>query len=97
MVVALREAYQEKMEAQLREWAVKLEVLKAKTGTAGADLRIEYIRQVEMAQDRLDVARRKLDELKGGSDEAWEDFRMGMDKAWRELKGAVESAFRKLK
>ncbi len=97
MVVALREAYQEKMEAQLREWAAKLEVLKAKAGTAGADLKIEYIRQVEMAQGRLDVARRELDELKGGSDEAWDDLRMGMDKAWRELKGAVESAFQELK
>lgn len=39
-----------------------------------------------------DEARQKLDELKGSSDDAWEDIKAGIDRAWDAFHESVKSA-----
>jgi len=42
-----KEAYQEKFDAQLREWSAKIDELKAKADQAKAEAKIEYYEQIE--------------------------------------------------
>jgi predicted transcriptional regulator len=95
-VVSLREEYQQKMETQLREWSAKLDVLKAKAQATSSGLKTEFHRQIEVAQGKLETARRKFDELRSASDGAWESLRVGMQRAWQDFKEAIEEGFRRL-
>ena len=42
-----RKAYEEKFDAQLKEWSARIELLKAKADNARADAKIEYIKTIE--------------------------------------------------
>jgi phage shock protein A len=78
-----RQAYQQKVEAQLKEWSARLGDLKTKAEKAS-----EGMRQ-ELAKD-LAEARKKLDELKSASEEKWGQLRSGVETAWRDLSGAFD-------
>ena len=41
-----KEAYIEKLEAQLREWSSKIDELKARADKAKADVKLEYEKQI---------------------------------------------------
>lgn len=95
--MGLKEAYQEKLEAQLREWTAALEQLKARADRAEADAKIEYYTQIEGVRAKVDAAEAKLRELKASSGEAWETLKGGVEQAWADLKTAVEGAVSKFK
>jgi phage shock protein A len=78
-----RQAYQQKVEAQLKEWSARLGDLRVKAEKAS-----EGMRQ-ELAKD-LAEARKKLDELKSASEEKWGHLRSGVETAWRDLAGAFD-------
>lgn len=90
--MGLKEAYQEKLEAQLREWTARLDQLKAKADLAEADAKIEYHRQIDGARSKIETAQTRLRELKSSSGEAWESLKDGIERAWADLKTAVEGA-----
>jgi multidrug resistance efflux pump len=88
-------AYQEKFDAQLREWSAKIDELKAKTDQAKAEVKIEYYEQIEELQSKQAVARTKLQELSNSGEQAWEELKPGLEHAWNDLKTAVEKAIAK--
>jgi len=91
-----KELYQEKMEAQLQEWQAKFDELKAKARQASADAHLQYEKQIDALQPKLEAAKQKLRELQLASDNAWGDVKVGMEGAWNELKttwGNVLSRF----
>lgn len=90
-----KKAYQEKMEAQLKEWQAKIDVLKAKADKAQADKRAKYYEQIESLNSKKKAASNKLKELQQAGEEAWDDVKDGMEKAWQELKTSVEEAGKK--
>ena len=45
--MGLKEAYQEKIEAQIREWNAKLDEYKAKADKAKADVKIQMYQQMD--------------------------------------------------
>lgn len=95
--MGMREAYQEKMEAQLKEWGAELEKLTARADKAKAEAKIEYYKQIEALRTKQETVRAKLEELKRAGDKAWEDIKAGVENAWDELKNALDSAFSKFK
>jgi len=92
-----KETYQEKMEAQLKEWTAKLEELKAKAQQASADVKIQYQEQIETLRTKFDATQAKLQELRTAGEGAWEDLKAGIENAWSELKNAWETAVSKFK
>jgi hypothetical protein len=92
-----RKAYEEKLDAQLKEWSAQLALLKAKADNAKADAKIEYYKTIDVLKHKQDEAATKLRELKTASDEAWEDIKTGAEKVWAEVKNAYHGASSRFK
>lgn len=92
-----KKAYQEKMEAHLKEWSAKIGELMAKAEKAQADAKIEYQREVEELQVKQKEVEQNLKKLRQAGEEAWEDWKTGVQKAWDDLQGAWESAVARFK
>ena len=92
-----RKAYEEKLEAQLREWRAQKALLKAKADKAKADVKIDYYKTIDVLQRKEDEAKTKLEELKTAGDEAWEEIKTGAEKAWSEVKIAYHEATSRFK
>jgi len=84
--MGLKEAYQEKVEAQLREWTAKINELKAKADGAKADAKVEMYKQIEVLRAKEEVAQAKFQELKQVGAAKWEEIRTSLDKAMDDLK-----------
>ena len=87
-----KDAYRRKIEALLKEWEDKIDVLITKADAATASARSRYHEQLQALQAKQKVARHKLHELKAESGEAWEEIKDGMEEAWTDLKQAFEKA-----
>ena len=92
-----RKRYEEKLDAQLEEWSAQMALLKAKADSATAEVKIQYYKSIEALQYEQDTARMKLDELKGASDEAWEEIKTGVEEAWTVVQDSLRSAASKFK
>ena len=92
-----RKAYEEKFDAQLKEWNAQIVLLKAKAENAKADAKIDYYKTIEALEQKQDKAKTKLQELKTAGDEAWEDVKAGAENAWTEFKTAYHDAASKFK
>lgn len=92
MSMGKREAYQEKMAAQLDQISAKIDVLAAKGKEMKADAKIEYYKQMEELQQKRTAAQTRLDELTRSSSEAWGELKYGMDSAYTDLLNAFERA-----
>ena len=92
-----RKAYEEKLDAQLKEWNAQIALLKAKAANAEADVKIDYYKAIEALARKQDKVRTKLQELKAASDEAWEAVKAGAEKVWVEVKAAYHDAASKFK
>lgn len=88
--MATKEAYRKKLEAQLKEWDAKLDVLSAKAQKTTADARIKYENELESLRSRRAAAHKMLEELGKRSEDAWEDMKGGAEKVWDELGKAME-------
>jgi uncharacterized integral membrane protein len=92
-----KEEYQRKLEAQLAEWSAEIEQLKEKADQAGADLKDEYLEQIENLRARQQDARENLAQLKEAGDDAWEELKAGANRAWEALGQALQAARDKFK
>ena len=92
-----RKAYEEKLDAQMKEWNAQIDLLKAKADKAKAEAKIEYYKTIEAVQRKQNDAAAKLRELKTAGDDAWEDIKTGAEKAWAEVKTAYHDASSRFK
>lgn len=82
--------FQERLEAQLKEWDARLEELTAKARDAKAEIRAEFEVQLEaLAVDRA-LAQEKLQELRRHGEWACEDVKDSAEKTWSELREAIK-------
>jgi uncharacterized coiled-coil DUF342 family protein len=95
--MGLKEAYQDKMHAELKEWQAKIDMLKAKAGKAEAEQKIKYYEQIESLRTKQQQVHEKLDGLRSASESAWEEAKAGVEIAWEDLKLSVERAVEKFK
>ncbi len=80
-----KQAYQEKIEAQLKEWQIGLEKLKIKAAKAKAEAKLEYQQQFDELAAQQQAARQKLEALKQVGSERWVDLKANLDSAMIEL------------
>ena len=92
-----RKAYEEKLDAQLKEWSAQIALLKAKADKAKVEAKIDLYKTIDILQSRQEEARTKLKELKTAGDAAWEDVKKGAEKAWAEIKIAYKDAASRFK
>ena len=92
-----RKAYEEKLDAQLKEWNAQIALLKAQAENAKADAKIDYYKTIEALEQKQDKAKTKLLELQATGDEAWEAVKTGAEKAWAEVKTAYHDATSRFK
>lgn len=95
--MATREAYLQKLNAQLNAWDAKLDQLSAKAKMAKADVRINYENELESLKSKRAVARSKIEELGRRGENAWEDMKDGVEKAWYEMGKAMEKVAARFK
>ena len=92
-----RKAYEEKFDAQLKEWSAEIALLTAKADKAKVEAKIEYYKTIEALQGKQDTAKMKLQELRVAGDDAWEDLKTGAENVWTEVKAAFQSAASRFK
>jgi predicted kinase len=95
--MSLKNAYREKMEAQLEEHRARLELLKAKAKRAVADGKIMAYEELADAEGKFTAAKARLKELSTASEGAWEEMKGGVESAWSSLSDSCKKAADKFK
>lgn len=85
-----KQAFQQKLEAQLNDWDAKLDELKAKVREAKSELRADYEKQLEILSEKRATAQEKLQELRLRTEDAWEDLKGGTERAWDEMRKTLD-------
>lgn len=88
----IKDAYKQKMEAQLKEWGAQINLLEAKVENAGADIKVQRARQLGELRTKQSAASATVQELGKSSGAAWDQVKITADNIWAELKTSVESA-----
>jgi len=86
-----QEAYEDKLQARMKEWDGKIEELQAKAEQANPDVRVQCLRQVEDLVDKKMAIKHKLQDLRAANGDVLEDVMKGIDRGLSELEGAVNS------
>ncbi len=90
--MGLKEAYQEKIEAQLQEWNARINEFKARAANAKADAKIDMYNRIDILRANQEAAQAKLQELKQIGAEKWDEIRLALDKDMDYLKTTWESS-----
>lgn len=88
--MSTKEAYKQKIEAEVELAQAKLAKLKAEAKNSAADARIGYENQIEELEQKIGATKTKLRELSEASEEAWEHMKSGAENAWNALSAAVK-------
>jgi len=89
--------YLEKIEANLAKYNAKLDMMKAKAAEVKADMKLEYLSQVDNLEKKRDDFMVKYGQLKETSGHGWEDVKLGTEKALNEMKDSIEKAISRFK
>ena len=93
----IKDAYKQKMAAQLKEWTAQINLLEAKVGNAGADIKVKRAKQLHELRAKQRAASDKMKELEKASGEAWEQVKKTANKIWDDLKAGIADAHSKFK
>lgn len=88
-----KKAYQEKLEAQLKEWQAEIDKLKAQTQKKSADAKITYQKKIDQLEQKMEQSKKKLATLKETGEDKWEDVRKEVEMETNELKAQLRDIF----
>jgi len=92
-----KDAYKQKIEAELELVKAQVDVLKAKAKGLSADANLEYAKEIKDMEDSYDIVKSKLHELGEASESTWENLKDETENIWNSLSANVKSAIAKLK
>uniref|UniRef100_E6QTV4 Putative methyl-accepting chemotaxis protein Nap3 n=1 Tax=mine drainage metagenome TaxID=410659 RepID=E6QTV4_9ZZZZ len=95
--ITAKEAFQVKIESQLKKWDTKLDGLKNKAKKMKDQLRHDLEAQLEILHARRVVVYEKLQGLRQRSEGAWEDMKEGAEKTLDEMQKAIDSTVNRFK
>lgn len=84
----IKDAYKQKLVAQLKEWSAQINLLEAKVENAGADIEIEHAEALQGLHAKQRKAAENMKELEKSSSETWEHVKEAADRIWDDLKAA---------
>lgn len=96
-IMTKKEEHIDKLSLQLKEWRVKIDLLKDKAEKGTAELKVAINKEVVVLNKMMKDAHKKLQEIKGKTGPAWKVFAEGANKAWNDLREAVHQAGEKFK
>jgi adenylate cyclase class IV len=88
-----REAYKQKLEAELEVVEAKLAQMKAAAKSKSADAQIGYNKRIGQLEEKVAAARIRLAEIGDATEETWESMKAGMESAWNSITDSVKEAF----
>ncbi|MFY9941542.1 MAG: hypothetical protein WAK57_05150 [Desulfobacterales bacterium] len=92
-----KEAYKQKMEAEMELAQAKLAEFKAQAKSFAADMQIKHAKQVDELEEKVGDTKARLHELAEASDDVWEQFKDGVESAWGALSAAIRNTAAKFK
>ena len=95
MTTDSRQAYIEKVKAQLNQYDAQLAEMKARADQVAAGAQVEYHSMMEEALVKRDAMQAQLTQLHSSSKSAWEEIQNGLEKAGHELQASFEAALAK--
>jgi hypothetical protein len=95
--MSAKEAYKQKIEAELELAQAKLAEFKAQAKSSAADARIKNAKQVDELEEKINATKGKLKELGEASEDGWEQLKVGVESAWGALSTAIRNAAAKFK
>jgi predicted nuclease with TOPRIM domain len=90
-----KELYQQKLQAQLDEWEVKMSQLRAQASGASADAQVEWNQRIEKLEGEMASLKEKLAALGAAGEDTWESLQGDLDSAWKSLQVGLTNAFSK--
>ncbi len=93
----MKDAYRQKMGAQLKEWSAQINLLEARLDNLGADLKVTRAEQLHELRAKHRAAAEKMKELGKSTGEAWEQAKGTADKLWDDFKAGLTDAQSKFK
>ena len=84
-----RDLYLKKISAQIDQYNAKLAGMRGKASEVHADMKLEYLKQVEKLEGNRDGLKKKYEQLSKASESSWKDMKEGTENAWNELKESV--------
>ena len=91
------QAYREKLEAQLKEWKAKIELLEGKAAKATGESKDEMMRSINELRQKKEVVKDKWSALQKESGIAFDKMKDGVDKAASELKSVLDKVASRFK
>ncbi len=95
--MSTKEAYKQKIEAELELAKAQLEQLQAQAKISSADAAMEFSKEIDDLEMNVGNAKTKLKDLEDADDTTWENIKDGADHAWNSLKTSVGNAAAKFK
>ncbi|MDP1558184.1 MAG: hypothetical protein Q8L82_04630 [Nitrosomonas sp.] len=96
-MMEIKNAYIQKMMAQLKEWNAEINLLEAKLENVAADLKIKRSDELKELRTKQQAASEKIKELEKASGDAWEQVKETTDEVWDELKTGLAHVRSKFK
>jgi methyl-accepting chemotaxis protein len=93
----LKEAYKQKLNAQMKEWGAQINLLNAKVENKGADMKIKYSKELDALKAKQDEIAQKIKELDEAKVENWEKVKDTADQILADLKTGLSNAISRLK
>ena len=93
----VKDAYKQKLAAQLKEWTAQINLLEAKAENMGADIKIKRLELIKELRSKQHLAAEKMKELEKSSGDAWDQVKSTAEKIWSDLKHGVADAHAKFK
>jgi archaellum component FlaC len=92
-----KQAYRQKIQAQIKELKGQKQVLQAKVEKSSADMRIAYQKRMDDLQDQFDELEGRFNQLSNAAEDSWGEIRTGIEKSLEDLRNAVDNAAKKIK
>jgi peptidoglycan hydrolase CwlO-like protein len=84
-------AYQQKVDAELREWEAKAELLKAKGNNLVADAKLEFDKQLQTLQTNKSEFSAYVDQIADKAEDTWDEVKDEAEAKWHKFSNSVSN------
>jgi hypothetical protein len=92
-----REAYQKKMENQLKAWSERITSLEAKAEKAGADLKKDLLTELKSFKELDASGKEHLKNLEAVAADSWDQVKVEVNDKWNRVAGAADAIWARVK
>jgi hypothetical protein len=85
-----KRSFQERIGAELKEWAAKVDQLKTDVEKSGIELRRMFEKRMDILKEKRKTALRKFSALNRSREEGWEEFGSGLEGNLDDLKQTLD-------